>query len=701
MLPTLSVEQPEAMLRKLEKKKHESLLEYATRFSVTASTFRDDQLTEGRKAKLLFTKLPRDLQRQLAILNFEECTVQKLITRVRNYLDWMAIGDQKAWQGQLGDFMDVDSIQSCQASEVTETLPATHNVNNADRVVLPGNRINWNRVNNIPSFMIAFRCLMRTNSTLRNEALQWLNQRPMVNNRFGRNGNRNTGFHRFNRGGQRFGNNRFGQFPKRSVNEIEDMKEGLDEEQFDVFDLPLKDTQETISEEQEMNTVALDLPEIQCAQSPFVEMPNMITAAKAAMDKDTRRLLHCKIQLNQNGTQALIDTGAAVSILSLRTCQKFGFAVDSSRTELLCGFNNSVTRTNGTAKVNVTIEEQNFSHEFHVIALGSQKVIIGNDILIAQDAIIYPGREYIVLKEKMIYCHHVAAKPTHDRIRLYSEAPEQLRHGFPDAIGQTLYSAYNVEIPAHARRQIYTGVQCKIPPGQIGWITGLPSLALTEMLDVIPMTLDQSYAGQVTLILHNHNDKTVTLEAGCRLPTLTFGLKSSSEIQLTSSIKAKTKETKLINASGKTYREILKGHQKPESSVPSIKPTPESKEQPNPTLRNLTMEHKARYKPEGQDGIIKLPVNRSFYLKPRESRLVYMPFRASHDIILHPVVHPTLQVHTGLQRAGQYLRLTVTNTSSEMVHIIDRMTLTCLKPMSSDSWRIQHRDFTSILSFFA
>ena len=215
------------------------------------------------------------------------------------------------------------------------------------------------------------------------------------------------------------------------------------------------------------------------------------------------------------------------------------------------------------------------------------------------------------------------------------------------------------------------------------------------------MTLDQSYAGQITLILHNHNDKTVTLEAGCRLATLTFGLKSSSEIQLTSSIKANTKETKMINASGKTYREILKGHQKPESSVPPIKPTPESKEQPSPTLKNLTMEHKVRYKPERQDGIIKLPVNRSFYLKPRESRLVYMPFRASHDIILHPVVHPTLQVHTGFQRAGQYLRLKVTNTSSEMVHIIDRMTLTCLKPMPSDSWRIQHRDFTSILSFFA
>ena len=63
----------------------------------------------------------------------------------------MSVGNQKAWKGHLGDFMNVDSIQSCQASEGTETLSATHNVNSADRVVFPGNRINLNRVTNITS----------------------------------------------------------------------------------------------------------------------------------------------------------------------------------------------------------------------------------------------------------------------------------------------------------------------------------------------------------------------------------------------------------------------------------------------------------------------------------------------------------------------------------------------------------------------
>ena len=111
----------------------------------------------------------------------------------------------------------------------------------------------------------------------------------------------------------------------------------------------------------------------------------------------------------------------------------------------------------------------------------------------------------------------------------------------------------------------------------MGWITELPSSALTQMLDAIPITLNQFYAGKIRLILQSHNDKSVTIEAGFRLATLTFDLQSSSEIQLTSSMKVKTKDTKTINATRKTKRDILKGHQKPELSVPPIKLTSESR----------------------------------------------------------------------------------------------------------------------------
>lgn len=54
MLPTLSAEQTEGILQKLEKKKNENLVEFVNRFNVTASTFDSTQLSEPRKAKILF-----------------------------------------------------------------------------------------------------------------------------------------------------------------------------------------------------------------------------------------------------------------------------------------------------------------------------------------------------------------------------------------------------------------------------------------------------------------------------------------------------------------------------------------------------------------------------------------------------------------------------------------------------------------------
>ena len=50
------------------------------------------------------------MQKQLAILNFEECSLQKLIYRVRNYLDWMSNSDQQAWKNTMSDYMDIDSL---------------------------------------------------------------------------------------------------------------------------------------------------------------------------------------------------------------------------------------------------------------------------------------------------------------------------------------------------------------------------------------------------------------------------------------------------------------------------------------------------------------------------------------------------------------------------------------------------------------
>ena len=79
MLPTLLGEQLEATLNKLEKKKSKILLKFGIRFHVTENTFGKTQISDSQKAKVLFIKLSRDMQKQLAILKFEECTIKKLI----------------------------------------------------------------------------------------------------------------------------------------------------------------------------------------------------------------------------------------------------------------------------------------------------------------------------------------------------------------------------------------------------------------------------------------------------------------------------------------------------------------------------------------------------------------------------------------------------------------------------------------------
>lgn len=223
----------------------------------------------------------------MTIVNFDECTVRKLATRVKNYLDWMSVGDQKTWQGQLADYMDIDTLNMSKMSstDIKNQEFDVHNLNNNERVVLPGNRINWSQVNNIPSFMMAFRCLMRTNNSLRNEVTQWLRQRP-----FGGSTRQNS---QFRRGNDFIRHSGFRPRIQQGVNEIDE------DGKFDIFNIP--SNEETNNQDKE-NLVS--------------EQIHMSVPIGAKETKDSRRLLHCGIYLNKQCINALIDIGAAVCILS-------------------------------------------------------------------------------------------------------------------------------------------------------------------------------------------------------------------------------------------------------------------------------------------------------------------------------------------------------------------------------------------------
>ena len=156
-----------------------------------------------------------------------------------------------------------------------------------------------------------------------------------------------------------------------------------------------------------------------------------------------------------------------------------------------------------------------------------------------------------------------------------------------------------------------------------------------------------------------------------------------------------------VQANQKGYLGILEEQRNSENKdVIRHDGNPTGGDSPVQPMRKLSVEHNAKFTPQKVDGIIRLQVNRSFYMKPGERKLVCMPIKANCDVLLHPVIHPTMKVSTGLQKRGQYFKLTITNIADDMVHVTDRMTLTCLKRNAPDTWQIEHRGGTSILHFF-
>ena len=600
----------------MKKEKSETLLEFASRFEAMANTFSAEQLLPSRVAKIFFQKLPKQLLQQLAILNVENCTLTRLITRIRNYLDWMSISDQSAWQDNIADFMDIDSVLLKSAvipeSSTNKLVEVEATGVQNERVISPGNRINWANVKDPSSLMVAWRCIMRTDSRQRTECLRWLNQRP--------NGN-------WNDRRSTLGNRRnFRRNPR--INEVETLDE---DEALDVFDIPSPMNQNAEDSEDLGQAV------VEC-YAPIGEIQAATTHLEyQTSEEKARRLLHCRISLEGNGTQALVDTGAAVSVVSWRLCQKFGLPIDTSKTELLCGFNQSVTRTKGIINANVKIGDYSFNQEFHVIPLGSQKVIMGNDLLYNQDISIHPRLSCIRLQTgNQIPCHSVQMKTDYGKIQIVREsiAVQPSHREEIHQAGYMLYAANDVEIPAQERRIIYTGVKVKLPEGVIGWITGLVSLSIHHAIDVSTMVIDSSFSGQVSLVVINNSKKPFTIRKGDRLARMTFG--SQMEVDVTESAPPHAGPTK------------KKTKFKPSTDVQRTL----SAKAINPMHKQLQLEAKAKFLPRRQDHLIKLPVNRSFYLKPYESRLVYMPIKASHEIVLHPALHPHIKISAGVQPAN-------------------------------------------------
>jgi dUTP pyrophosphatase len=88
------------------------------------------------------------------------------------------------------------------------------------------------------------------------------------------------------------------------------------------------------------------------------------------------------------------------------------------------------------------------------------------------------------------------------------------------AAGLDLYSIERVEIAAHERAVVATGLSVAIPHGFYGRVAPRSGLAIKHGLDVLAGVIDSDYRGELMCALVNHGDEAIELEAGTRMAQL-------------------------------------------------------------------------------------------------------------------------------------------------------------------------------------
>lgn len=92
------------------------------------------------------------------------------------------------------------------------------------------------------------------------------------------------------------------------------------------------------------------------------------------------------------------------------------------------------------------------------------------------------------------------------------------------AAGMDLYSTQRVVLFPGRRALVPTGIKLAIPEGYEGQIRPRSGLALKQGIGIVnsPGTIDSDYRGEVGIILINHGEDTITLDAGERIAQLVF-----------------------------------------------------------------------------------------------------------------------------------------------------------------------------------
>ena len=93
-------------------------------------------------------------------------------------------------------------------------------------------------------------------------------------------------------------------------------------------------------------------------------------------------------------------------------------------------------------------------------------------------------------------------------------------HASEGAAGADLRAAETVLISPGERAAVRTGLEVEIPEGHVGLVWPRSGLAVSQGIDTLAGVIDSDYRGELRVVLINHGDETIVIQAGDRIAQL-------------------------------------------------------------------------------------------------------------------------------------------------------------------------------------
>lgn len=119
------------------------------------------------------------------------------------------------------------------------------------------------------------------------------------------------------------------------------------------------------------------------------------------------------------------------------------------------------------------------------------------------------------------------------------------------AAGYDLYAAYDKVIPSKGRALIGTGIAIRIPTGTYGRVASRSGLSFKYGLEVGGGVIDESYRGEVGVILYNHSEQDYEVKDGDRIAQLILERIETPEVKEVLELKETERGNSGYGSSGK------------------------------------------------------------------------------------------------------------------------------------------------------